>query len=199
MWQNTAVTQTNPNATQEPAPTLSPPVTLSASDDETTVEIPLDATQSGWLTADGDVTIGNGEWPQAGDLMNGTAVRGLLTFSLTELPSDALIRTAFLRFREAETLEGSPFETLGCLQIDFVEIDLPPDSTAYDALGFFISCETAPPSSLDVTFDVEDALIQEQTQLHLLLSFETESNGDSVADLYVVRTAPTLEITYLLP
>ena len=112
---------------------------------------------------------------------------------------DALIRSAFLRFSDDTTLEGAPFDGLGCLQIDFVEVTAPPDNTTYDAPGFFIGCESTPPNSIDVTFDVEDALIQEQNQLNLRLSFETDSNGDAVADLYVVRTAPTLEITYLLP
>ncbi|MAT99474.1 MAG: hypothetical protein CL608_20220 [Anaerolineaceae bacterium] len=199
---NTAVTQTNPttedHTEHDPVATLSPPITLAPSDDETTVEIPLNADQSGWLTSDGDVESGPGEWPQAGDLVDGTAVRGLLTFSLADIPSDAVIRTAFLRFADP-TLEGVPFDALGCLQIDFVEVSQPPDNTAYDAPGFFISCEAASPSDIDVTFDVEDALIQGQNQLSLRLGFETESNGDSVADLYVVRTAPTLEVTYLLP
>lgn len=195
---NSAATQTSPAGEDDPAPTLSPPAALAPSDGETTVAIPLLVEQSGWLTADGDVTIGSGEWPQAGDLADGTAVRGLLTFSLEDLPADALIRTAFLRFADP-TIEGEPFNVLGCLQIDFVEISQPPDNTAYDASGFFISCETGSPHDIDVTFDVEDALVQGQSRLSLRLGFETESNGDSVADLYVVRTAPTLEVTYLLP
>ncbi len=195
---NTAVTQTNPTTEDDPAPTLSPPITPATSNDETTVEIPLYEDQSGWLTNDGDVTVGPGEWPQAGDLVDGTAVRGLITFSLADLPADAIIRTAFLRFADP-TLEGDPFDTLGCLQVDFVEISQPLDNTVYDAPGFFISCEIASPSDIDVTFDVEDALIQGQSQLSLRLGFETDSNGDSVADLYVVRTAPTVEVTYLLP
>ncbi|MCB8926734.1 MAG: protein kinase [Ardenticatenaceae bacterium] len=204
---NTAVTQTIPTTDDHsnhdgptvPAATLSPPVTAVPDAAETTVEIPLNEETSGWLTADGDVTIGSGEWPQAGDMVSGTAVRGLLSFALTEVPSDALIRSAFLRFSDDTTLEGDPFDGLGCLQIDFVEVTTPPDNTTYDAPGFFIGCESTPPNSIDVTFDVEDALIQEQNQLNLRLSFETDSNGDAVADLYVVRTAPTLEITYLLP
>ena len=202
---NTAVTQTNPSTEDHtehdpdvPVATLSPPITPAASDDETTVEITLNADQSGWLTSDGDVESGPGEWPQAGDLVDGTAVRGLLTFSLADIPSDAIVRTAFLRFADP-TLEGEPFEALGCLQVDFVEVSQPLDNTAYDAPGFFISCEAASPDNIDVTFDVEDALIQGQNSLSLRLGFETESNGDSVADLYVVRTAPTLEVTYLLP
>ncbi|MCA9901473.1 MAG: protein kinase [Ardenticatenaceae bacterium] len=203
----TAVTQTSPPAEDHanhdsvvpPAATLSPPVTLPPSDNEVTVEILLADEQSGWLTAAGDVTLGAGEWPQAGDLVDGTAVRALLTFPLQNIPSDATIRTAFLRFSEEQTLEGTPFDALGCLQFDFVEISPPADETAYDAPGFFIACELNPPSSIDVTFDVEDALIQGQNRLTLRLAFETDSNGDAVADLYVIRTAPTLEITYLLP
>ncbi len=202
---NTAVTQTNPSTEDHtehdpdvPVATLSPPITPAASDDETTVEITLNADQSGWLTSDGDVESGPGEWPQAGDLVDGTAVRGLLTFSLADIPANAIIRTAFLHFADP-TLEGEPFDALGCLQIDFVEVSQPLDNTAYDAPGFFISCEAASPDNIDVTFDVEDALIQGQNSLSLRLGFETESNGDSVADLYVVRTAPTLEVTYLLP
>lgn len=199
---DTAVTQTNPttedHTEHDPVATLSPPITLAPGDDETTVEIPLNADQSGWLTNDGDVESGPGEWPQAGDLVDGTAVRGLITFSLADIPADAIIRTAFLRFADP-ALEGEPFDALGCLQVDFVEVSQPLDNTAYDAPGFFISCEAASPSSIDVTFDVEDALIQGQSRLSLRLGFETESNGDSVADLYVARTAPTLEVTYLLP
>ncbi len=195
---NTAVPQTNLSSENDPAPTLSPPITLAPGDDEATIQIPLHEAQSGWLTNDGDVESGPGEWPQAGDFVDGTAVRGLITFSLADLPADAIIRTAFLRFA-APTLEGAPFDSLGCLQVDFVELSAPLDNTAYDAPGFFISCEAASPNDIDVTFDVEDALIQGQSQLSLRLGFETESNGDSVADLYVVRTAPTLEVTYLLP
>jgi hypothetical protein len=202
---NSAVTQSNPTTEEHtehdpdaPVATLSPPITPAASDDEITVEIPLNVEQSGWLTNDGDVESGPGEWPQAGDLVDGTAVRGLLTFSLADLPPNVLVRTAFLRFADPD-LEGQPFNALGCLQIDFVEVSQPLDNTVYDAPGFFISCESASPNSIDVTFDVEDALIQGQSQLNLRLGFETESNGDSVADLYVVRTAPTLEVTYLLP
>ncbi|MCA9943372.1 MAG: protein kinase [Anaerolineales bacterium] len=193
---NSAVTQTGPTAVP---PTLSPPTNQTPGDGESAVAIAMDAAQSGWLTNDGDVNSGSGNWPQAGDLVNGTAVRGLLTFSLNELPGNALVRTAFLRFSSETTLEGAPFDSLGCLQIDFVEVSQPLDNTAYDAPGFFISCEVALPNSIDITFDVEDALIQGQTQLSLRLGFETDSNGDSVADLYVVRTAPTLEVTYLLP
>ncbi len=191
---DTAVTQTE----NEPTATLSPPVTPATSSDDTTVEIPLNGDQSGWLTNDGDVTVGPGEWPQAGDLVNGTAVHGLLSFSLADIPADATIRTAFLRFADP-TLEGNPFDALGCLQVDFVEVSQPLDNTAFDAPGFFISCEVTSPADIDVTFDVEDTLIQGQSQLNLRLGFETDSNGDSVADLYVVRTAPTLEVTYLLP
>ena len=193
---NSAVTQTGPTAVP---PTLSPPTNQTPGDGESAVAIAMDAAQSGWLTNDGDVNSGSGNWPQAGDLVNGTAVRGLLTFSLNELPGNALVRTAFLRFSSDSTLEGAPFDSMGCLQIDFVEVSQTLDNTAYDAPGFFISCEVAPPNSIDITLDVEDALIQGQTQLSLRLGFETDSNGDSVADLYVVRTAPTLEVTYLLP
>jgi serine/threonine-protein kinase len=205
--EDTAVAQTPPSLTEDhsehentlPAATLSPPVTLAPSDAENSVEIPLDGMQSGWLAADGDVTIGEGEWPQAGDLVNGTAVRGLLSFTLANIPSNATIRTAFLRFSDDATLEGDPFDALGCLQFDFVEIGPSIDETAYDTPGFFIACETMAPGSIDVTFDVEDALIQGQNQLNLRLAFETDSNGDAVADLYVIRTAPILEVTYLLP
>ena len=180
-------------------PTIIPPVTLEPTESETTVEIPLLPAQSGWVTSSGEVNSGSGESPRAGDLADGTAVRGILTFSLDDVPLDALIRTAFLRFSSDATLEGSPFDALGCLQIDVVELTPPLDNTAYDALGFFLGCEFEVPSSLDVAFDVEDALVQGQTQFSLLLSFETESNGDSVADLYTLRTAPTLELIYLLP
>jgi hypothetical protein len=198
-----AVSQTNPSVTTDPntatSPTLSPPVTLAPGDDETTLKIPLLPAQSGWLTDGGQVNSGGDNLPRVGDLDDGTAVRALFTFSLADLPSDALIRIAFLRFDNDPIVRGEPFSSLGCLQIDFVEISQPLDNTAYDAPGFFISCEAASPSSIDVTFDVEDALIQGQSQLSLRLSFETESNGDSVADLYTVRTAPILEVTYLLP
>lgn len=199
----TAVTQTLPSATTDPnaaaAPTLSPPVTQAPGNNETTVEIPLLLAQSGWVTDSGQVNSGSDNLPRAGDLDDGTAVRAIFTFSLTDLPSNATIRTAFLRFDNDPILRGDPFSALGCLQIDFVEISQPLDNTSYDAPGFFISCETTSPSSIDVTFDVEDALIQGQNQLSLRLGFEIESNGDSVADLYTVRTAPTLEVTYLLP
>jgi hypothetical protein len=102
---NSAVTQSNPTTEEHtehdpdaPVATLSPPITPAASDDEITVEIPLNVEQSGWLTNDGDVESGPGEWPQAGDLVDGTAVRGLLTFSLADLPPNVLVRTAYLRF-----------------------------------------------------------------------------------------------------
>src|SRR5690606_18951790 len=104
---------------------------------------------------------------------DGTAVRALLTFSLADLPPNAVIRTAFLRFGADASSEGDPFDALGCLQTEFVEVTLPPDNTAYDAPGFFISCEASAPTSIDVAFDVEDALAQGQTQLTLRLGFET--------------------------
>ena len=180
-------------------PTLIPPVTLEPSDNEVTVEIPLLPGQSGWLTDGGEVSSGDDNTPRAGDLEDGTAVRALLTFSLADIPTEAIIRTAFLRFSDDSATEGDPFTALGCLQIDVVEISQPLDNTAYNALGFFISCEFSSLSDLDIAFDIEDALVQSQTQLHLRLGFETESNGDTVADLYTVRTAPILEVTYLLP
>jgi serine/threonine protein kinase len=189
----------DPNTPTVVPPTALPPVTAAPSEGETTLQIPLTMTSSGWLASDGTVNVGDTQSPRAGDLADGTAVRALLTFSLADLPPNALIRTAFLRFEEAGSIEGAPFEALGCLQTEFIEVDLPPDNTAYDAPGFFISCEAAAPTSIDVAFDVEDALAQGQTQLTLRLGFETESNGDTVANLYTVRTAPTLEVTYLLP
>ncbi len=189
----------DPNAPTAVSPTAMPPVTVAPSAGETTLPIPLTAASSGWLASDGTVNLGAAESPRAGDMVDGTAVRALLTFSLADLPPNALIRTAFLRFGSDTNLEGDPFATLGCLQTELVEVTLPPDNTAYDAPGFFISCEAAAPTSIDVAFDVEDALVQGQTQLTLRLGFETESNGDSVANLYTVRTAPTLEVTYLLP
>ncbi len=207
---NTAVTQTTPTTgddhtehdagtTTAVPPTLNPPVTLPADSNETTRSIPMLPAQSGWLSDGGAVNSGSSNLPQAGDLADGTAVRALLTFSLDDLPSNAIIRTAILRFSGDAALTGAPFSALGCLQIDFVEVSQPLDNTAYDAPGFFISCETAVPTHIDITFDVEDALVLGQTQLNLRLSFETDSNGDSVADLYTIRTAPTLEVTYLLP
>ncbi|MBK8904746.1 MAG: protein kinase [Anaerolineaceae bacterium] len=205
----TAVPQTTPTAEHDEEhdsgaptavlPTAIPPVTAAPSEGETTLQIPLTAASSGWLASDGTVNLGEAEAPRAGDLADGTAVRALLTFSLADLPPNALIRTAFLRFGDDPGIEGEPFATLGCLQTEFVEITLPPDNTAYDTLGFFISCEIAAPTSIAVAFDVEDALAQKQTRLTLRLGFETESNGDTVADLYTVRTAPTLEVSYLLP
>jgi serine/threonine protein kinase len=199
----TAVASTIPSIANTPssseAATAVPAVTPAPIGNETTVEIVMLPEQSGWLSSSGEVSTGSSNMPRAGDLEDGTAVRGLLTFSLTDLPSNATIATAFLRFNPDSTIEGDPFTALGCLQIDFVEVSQPLDSTAYDALDFFISCEFNAPNSIDVAFDVEDALVQEQSQLNFRLSFETESNGDSVADLYTVRTAPILEVTYFLP
>ena len=206
-FQDSAITQADPASTAEHtepdttglAPTLSPPITLDAGDNETTVEIPLLLTESGWLTNDGEVNSGNDNLPRAGDLEDETAVRAILAFPLTELPNDAIIRTAFLRFADDSELTGDPFTDLGCLQIDLLETDQPLDNSTYETTGFFISCETSSPNTIDVTFDIEDALILGQTQLNLRLSFEIESNGDSVADLYMIRTAPILEVTYLVP
>ncbi|VAW41995.1 internalin, putative [hydrothermal vent metagenome] len=189
----TAVVSTPSTSTSVPA------VTAAPSDNETTVEIVMLPEQSGWLSSSGEVNIGSSNMPRAGDLADETAVRGLLTFPLADLPSNATIRTAFLRFNSSPTIEGDPFTALGCLQIELVEMSQPLDNTAYDTLGFFISCELNSPTSIDVAFDVEDALVQGQSQLYLRLGFETESNGDAVADLYTVRTAPILEVTYLLP
>lgn len=180
-------------------PTLIPPVTLEPTGKEVTVALPLLPDESGWLTDGGEVNTGNDTLPRVGDLADGTAVRGILTFSFTEIPSDATLRTAFLHFSEDASLDGAPFDALGCLQIEAVELTPPLDNTAYDALGFFLACEFESPRSLDVFFDVEDALVQGETQFSLLLKFETESNGDAVADLYTIRTAPILELTYLLP
>ena len=200
---NSAVASNTPDAANTPTaadtPTTIPPVTQAPADNETTIEIALLLEQSGWLTSSGEVNSGSSNMPRAGDLDGGTAVRGLLTFPLTDLPPNAVIRTAFIIFDDDPILRGDPFTALGCLQIDFVEISQPFDNTAYDAPGFFISCEATSPTSTDVAFDVEDALIQGQSQLNLRLGFEIGSNGDSVADLYTIRTAPTLEVTYLLP
>ena len=206
----TAVAQTTPAPNSDPGnpvldaptaapPTLIPPVTQAPTDNETTVEIPLSLAESGWLTSNGAVNNSQDNLPRAGDLADGTAVRAVFTFPLTDLPPDALIRTAFLRLSNDAIIMGDPFTSLGCLQIDVIELSQPLDSTAFDAFGFFISCETAVPTEVDVAFDVEDALILGQSRLYFRLSFETESNGDSVADLYTVRTAPTLEVTYLSP
>jgi serine/threonine protein kinase len=180
-------------------PTLIPAVTVMPSDNETTLEIMMLPEQSGWLTSSGELNSGSSNMPRVGDLEDGTAVRALLTFSLTDLPSNATIRTAFLRFSSDPAIAGDPFTNLGCLQIDLVEISQPLDNTVYDALGFFIGCESSTPSQTDITLDVEDALFLEQNQLSVRLSFETDSNSDTVSDLYTIRTAPTLEVTYLLP
>ncbi|WP_420629254.1 protein kinase domain-containing protein [Candidatus Leptofilum sp.] len=180
-------------------PTLIPPVTLEPTEKEVTVALPLLPDDSGWLTDGGEVNTGGEALPQAGDLADGTAVRGVLTFSLAEIPPDAFVRTAFLHFSDDAALDGRPFDALGCLQIEAVELTPPLDNSVYDALGFFLACEFESPGTLDVSFDVEDALVQGQTLFSLLLKFETESNGDAVADLYTIRTVPTLELTYLLP
>ncbi|MCP4419344.1 MAG: protein kinase [Chloroflexi bacterium] len=180
-------------------PTLIPPITLAPSDSETTIEIMMLPGQSGWLSSSGEVKSGSSNMPRAGDLEDGTAVRALLTFPLTDLPSNATIRTAFLRFSPNPTITGDPFTTLGCLQTDLVEINQPLDNSAYDASSSFISCKVNSPTNINIAFNIKNALIQGQSQLNFRLSFETDSNGDTVADLYAIRTVPILEVTYLLP
>ncbi|MBK7895145.1 MAG: protein kinase [Anaerolineaceae bacterium] len=180
-----------PSNTPPPPPASATPAAAAS-----TLAVSLDAAQSGWIGSDGSV---NNALPQAGDLANGTAVRGILSFSLATIPEGAVIETAVVRFGSDAAVTSDPFTNLGCLQIDFVEITLPLSSAAYDAPSFLIACEASPPGSIDVTFDVEDALAFAEPQLNLRLAFETDSNGDAVADLYTIRTAPTLELTYLLP
>lgn len=199
----TAVANNTPSITNTPvsseASTPIPAVTPVPDNNETTIEILMLPEQSGWLNSSGEVNTGSSNMPRAGDLEDGTAVRGLLTYSLTDIPDSATIRSAFLRFSPDPTIGGDPFAALGCLQIDFVELSQPLDNTAYDALSFFISCETASLTQIDVSFDIEDALIQGQSQLNFRMGFETESNGDAVADMYTVQTAPILEVTYFSP
>ena len=180
-------------------PATAVPTNPPVQQNETTVQLAMQLAESGWLTSDGGVNSGTENLPRVGDLADGTAVRAVLTYSLADIPSDATISNAFLNFSNDAVILGAPFSALSCLQIDLVELTQPLDNTAYDAFGEYIDCTFQAPSNLDVFVNVDNAFFSGQTTLYFLLSFETESNSDTVADLYTLSTAPTLEVSYLSP
>ncbi len=80
-----------------------------------TFDIPLDATQSGFISGGGNVA-GNVP-PQAGDLADNSELRGFLSFPIGSIPGTATLVAAVLRVYQTGTV-ATPYTDFTALSVD---------------------------------------------------------------------------------
>lgn len=184
-----------PEATAVPIVPTDPPAAGS-----NTVQLPPVADGSGWVSQSGEVNVGLDAPAQGGDLDNNQPVRGFFSYDLAQIPDGVTIESARLNFGAAETsIAGAPFGDLGCLLLEAVEFDLPLDVADFDASAFYIDCVNERPSTVDVAIDVQDALDFDLPYLQIRFGYDVATDNDGAADLFLVRSAPTLEVVYTTP
>lgn len=184
-----------PEATAVPIVPTDPPAAGS-----NTVPLSPVADGSGWVSQSGEATVGLDAPAQGGDLDNNQPVRGFFSYDLAQLPDGVTIESARLNFGAAETsIAGAPFGDLGCLLLEAVEFELPLDAADFDAPAFYIDCVNERPSVIDVAIDVQDALDFDLPYLQIRFGYDVATDNDGVADLFLVRSAPTLEVVYTTP
>lgn len=196
---NTAVppSATQPTQPTQPAPT-SVPTNPPSSAGAQTVQLPLEESGTGWLTESGQVSVGMAGTVQAGDLASDEIVSGFFSYDVSQIPSNATIETAVLRFPADTAVVGSPFTDIGCVIIEAVEFNPPLDATDADAFAYYIDCVDAPPSTIDVLIDIQDVVDFGLSYLQIRLTVD-DTDFDGAADLIQMRTAPILEVTYRTP
>ncbi len=182
--------------TAVPLPEATPTAQAAPSGDGG-IQLSLVPDGTGWLSEAG--AIGNNIPVQAGDLANNEAVSGFFSYDLRTIPAGAVVTSAKLIFPSAaqgSQIEGTPFNDLDCLMLEATEFDLPLDAGDYDVFGFYIDCVSSQPTTIDVLNDVRDGLDFDLPYLQIRISFAFNTDEDGANDLYLVRTAPTLEIVY---
>lgn len=180
-------------------PATAVPTTPPTNSQATTIELPLVDTGTGWVTQSGETSQGIANTLLIGDTNQGDAVRGFLSYDLSQIPTNADISSARLTFGNDSTVAGNPFELLDCMLIEAAEFDLPLSEDDFDAFAFYIDCEVGPPSVVDVLIDVQDAVDFELDYIQFKFSFNEETNFDTQADQFVIRSAPILQVTYTTP
>ena len=197
-----AVTDSPPAMpTQVPAPTTALPAPTAAPS-AGTIQLPLVNDGSGWVNESGQVGLGPGHLVQVGDGGNNEAIRGFLSFDLSPIPEGATVASARLILPIAGPdleIQGQPFSDLNCLLLEATEFNRPLNATAYNDIGYPITCEDSPPQQVDVLIDVEDVLFEGLSLLQFRVTFEAPTDDDNMADLVVFRAAPQVEIVYTAP
>jgi hypothetical protein len=189
--EETAVPNLSPD--KYPPPETAPiPQTPPKSEDG--IQLSLVSEGTGWLSESG--ASGSGIPAKVGDLASNEAVRGFLSYDLSSIPAHATITSAQLVFPANGSVSGTPFSDLDCLMLEASEFDLPLDSSDYDLFGFYIDCLSSHPTTVDVVLDVQDAIDFNLPYLQIRFGFTTNTDNDNNADLYEIRSAPTLEVVF---
>lgn len=190
--------------TQPPAQSTNTPISTAVATNtppgiQTSIQPPLADSGTGWVSLSGQLSSGIANLIRAGDSDQGDTIRGYLSYDLSQIPDNAEILSARLTFNADSTTEGNPFVELDCLLIEAVEYDLPLDPQDYEAFAFYIDCLAGPPSAIDVLIDVQDAIDFQLGYLQLRFSFSDDTDFDTEADQFVIRSAPTLDVTFASP
>lgn len=84
-----------------------------------TVDIPVDVTQSGFITSGGNVAASVP--PGAGDLADNSELRGFFTFPIGTIPPTATLQTAVLRVYQTGTI-ATPYTDFTALSVDSLDL-----------------------------------------------------------------------------
>ncbi|MCB9662854.1 MAG: Ig-like domain-containing protein [Alphaproteobacteria bacterium] len=159
-----------------------------------TVSFGYEPTLTGRLGSSGPATVGSFH---VGDAANGTAYQSVATFDLEEVPTVVEVDQAVLRI-EVSQVKGNPFDTLGDLGVDLVDIPVLKES-AYDAPALTATV-VGPDSiselgtwSVDVTSLVAYAMkdrVALDDLVQLRLAFEEATSANDKSDVVMFYREP---------
>jgi hypothetical protein len=101
-----------------------------------TIDIPVDAPRSGWITSGGGLGVNLA--PISGDLPDNTEQRGFFSFGIGTIPGTATLQTVVLRVYQTGTA-GTPYTDFTALSVDSVDM-----GAALDAGDFLVPALSTP-------------------------------------------------------
>ena len=159
------------------------------------------------LTKSGYVRDTNVEWDEyiyVGDDTNDIGIQAFITFDISDLPEDAMIKSVDVDFSDHDTTYGDPFGDLGCLRAyidDFGTLDGGDYYSGTPSGAISTWCDIAELETIDDDDDyveaLEDRLGDNYFQIRLQFR-DAETDGDGNNDMvrWTAGHLPVLVVDY---
>lgn len=182
----------------DPAPSSPTPIV---------VDLPLDLARTGIASSNGQTQAG--QTLSVGDTATNLTVRGIVTFSLSQIPAGATIQVAGLRISQVQ-VANAPYATLGTVDVDHVDLLGALDAADFGSVALAAAVATLSGSAnlevkvAEVTGRVVADIAAGRTVSSFRLQFGTGTDNDGADDVAILRglnpgEEMVLRVSYLAP